>query len=214
LSGRGWFGRSGKPSGGNGRISRGPGGRGGWRILLGRHRRKGLGINHGFPLSKQKNQNRHADQPYLLRDPVHLVIQLLHLYYTPSETEKENVSVKKNLRVFSQSSGLKGPRKYSIAQAQGVHSARGRTASAGKHPNSGAVAWIPQGTFPRPPWPKPNHGSNRSEPSMFRREPMKEPLPHDVLPRAGCTPWARATPSPQRTRGQLENAPKPPARLR
>jgi hypothetical protein len=79
------------------------------------------------------------------------VIQLSHFYYTPSEMEKENVSVKKNLRVFSQSSGLKGTRKYSIAQAQGVRSARGRTASAGKHPHSGAVAWIPQGTCPRPP---------------------------------------------------------------
>jgi hypothetical protein len=120
---------------------------------------------------------------------------------------------KKEDGLFSQSSGLKGTRKYSIAQAQGVRSARGRTASAGKHPHSGAVAWIPQGTCPRPPWRKPTRGSNRSDPSMFRSEPMKEPLPHDVLPRAGCTPWARAIPSPQRTRGQLENTPKPPTRL-
>ena len=95
-------------------------------------------------------------------------------------------------RVFSQSSGLQGNREYSIAQVQGVRPAHGRTASAGKHSDSKAVAWVPQGTCPRPPWEKPNPGLNRSGPSMYRPEPMNEPLPHDVLPWAGCTLWARA----------------------
>ena len=74
--------------------------------------------------------------------------------------------------------------------------AYGRTASAGKHADSGAVAWLPQGTCPRPARGKPNRGLPRSDPSMFRRQPMKERLPHDVLPWAGRTPWARAHPLP------------------
>jgi hypothetical protein len=98
--------------------------------------------------------------------------------------------------VFSQSSGLKGSRKSSIAQARGMCPVHGRTASAGKTPDSGAVAHLPQSTCPRRPWGKPNHGPNRSDLSMLRREPMKEPRPHDVLPWTGCIPWARAHPLP------------------
>jgi hypothetical protein len=98
--------------------------------------------------------------------------------------------------IFSQSSGLKGNRKCSIAQDQGMCPVHGRTASAGKTPDSGAVAHLPQSTCPRPPWGKPNRGPNRSDLSIFRREPMKEPGPHDVLPWAGCIPWARPHPLP------------------
>jgi hypothetical protein len=39
----------------------------------------------------------------------------------------------KQKKVFSQSSGLKGNQKNSVAQAQGVRPAHGRTASAGIH---------------------------------------------------------------------------------
>jgi hypothetical protein len=87
-------------------------------------------------------------QKFLPLLPLGRRIRIFRMNLEPPASKNENENIisyfggRKNLnfRVFSQSSGLKGTRKYSIAQAQGVRSARGRTASAGKHPHSGAVA--------------------------------------------------------------------------
>jgi hypothetical protein len=61
---RGRLSRGRQRPGGYGLISRRCGGRGGRRITLGRHGWKGLGKNHGFPVSEQKNEDRYDGQPY------------------------------------------------------------------------------------------------------------------------------------------------------
>jgi hypothetical protein len=64
----------------------------------------------------------------------------------------------------------------------------GRDSLGGKNRGSGALARLPQGTGPRTLRLKRNPSLNSDNPIHFRRDPMEEPLPQDVLPRAGCRP--------------------------
>ncbi len=88
----------------------------------------------------------------------------------------------------SQSSGWEGGRNI-LSPGGAFRPWRDRIG--GKTLESGAVARIPQNTRPRPPFGKPNPGSDPGNPRIFRPGPMKELTPYYVLPWAERTPWAR-----------------------
>jgi len=71
--------------------------------------------------------------------------------------------------------GLLAPKNI-LAQARGAPPAQGRTASAGKNPHPGVLAEVPQGAPPRPLCGKPDRGQDSAKQSIFRHEPMEEPL--------------------------------------
>ena len=87
------------------------------------------------------------------------------------------------------------------AQARGAHPVHDRTASAGNPWDSGAVVCLPQSSRPRSHNLRPIPRSNPVYQRISRHGPMKEPLPHDVLPWAGCAPRAPAN-SPPHARGR------------
>ena len=91
----------------------------------------------------------------------------------------------------------------------------GQDSIGGKTPDGRTIAWLPQGTCPRPLSGQPNRISNRANRNIFRREPMKDPPPYDVLPRAGWAPWAptKCPPPWQRGSRPMENHPKSPTRM-
>jgi hypothetical protein len=75
---------------------------------------------------------------------------------------------------------------------QGAPPAQGRTASAGKNRIPERLPRFRGAPYPRPLCGKSDRGQDPANLRIFRRGPMEEPLPHDVLAWAGGAPWARA----------------------
>jgi len=105
--------------------------------------------------------------------------------------------------------------KDSKALRPGGASRTWRDSISGNSPDSGAVAWVPQGSGPRSPCGKPNPCFDPANKIRIRREPMKEQLLYDVPPGAGCAPGAPPGSSPpwQWAYRPMENRPKLPTRL-
>ena len=91
------------------------------------------------------------------------------------------------LELFSKSSRRKKQRN---TLRPGGASRTWRDSIGGNNLDLGMVAWVPRGTYPRSPYEKPNPFSDPANKIMIRRQPRKEPPPHDVPPCTGCAPGA------------------------
>ncbi len=124
--------------------------------------------------------------PFMLRQAQHERLSLQRPYNYGLISNSIN-----NLRLFSGSSGWKGNRNI---LRPGGEFRPWRDRIARENPDSGVVAWVPQGTCPRPPFGIPNPGSGPDNQRIFQPGPMNGIAPHSVPPWMGRTPRPRRIP--------------------